>query len=360
MSEATITFPLLGDGFSLSFKPYFELFGWKFYWYGVIIAVGFLLAVIYAMKRSKQFGLTEDNIIDLLIFTVVPAIICARIYYVVFQWDEYKDNFWSVFMIWKGGLAIYGGIIGAVLGAIVFSKVKKVSLTATLDVGGLGLLIGQAVGRWGNFTNREAMSDALSASSNVPWKMGLTNQYGTFYYHPCFLYESLWNALGLLILHFVSKKRKYDGQIFLMYIVWYGLGRVWIEGLRSDSLMIPGTNLRVSQLVALLCIIVGGALLIYNAIGKRHDPEDMWVNRDKKRAGIIARETALAAKKQELEADEFDEDLEDAFRMLSYKQTVKDYDPENVSEAPSVEPVDVVLNENEDADSENKEDKENG
>ena len=322
MSDPIITFPLFGDNFRLDFPSYFTVFGWKVHWYGVIIAVGFLLAVIYAMKRAKDFGLTEDSIIDLLLCGVIPAVVCARAYYVIFEWDSYKGNFASVFQIWNGGLAIYGGVIGCVIGILIFSKVKKVKMTPTLDVVSLGLLIGQAIGRWGNFTNREAMSEKLTgAAASLPWRMGLTTEYGTSYYHPCFLYESLWNVIGFVLLHFYSKKRrKYDGQIFLMYLVWYGLGRVWIEGLRSDSLYIPGTNLRVSQIIALLCIIVGGIILIYNQVAKHHEPEEMWVNRDKKAEPEPVAEISVTD-------DEFDEELSDAFRMLSHKDEDSAFSP---------------------------------
>ena len=321
MSEPIITFPLLGDGFRLDFPSYFTVFGWKIHLYGVIIAIGFLLAVFYGMKRARQFGLTEDGIIDLLLCGIIPAVVCARAYYVIFEWDSYKDNLWSVFQIWNGGLAIYGGIIGCVIGILIYCKIKKVKKTPVFDIVSLGLLIGQSIGRWGNFTNREAMSERLTgAAANLPWRMGLVTEAGTFYYHPCFLYESIWNAIGFVLLHFYSKKRKYDGQIFLMYLVWYGLGRVWIEGLRSDSLYIPGTNLRVSQIVALLCVIVGVIILIYNQVSKHHEPEEMWVNRDKVKETEPAAELAVTD-------DEFDEELSDAFRMLSHKDEDSAFSP---------------------------------
>ena len=200
MQNATISFPLLGEGFKLDIKPYLEIGNFTIHWYGIIIAVGFLLGVIYAIKRSKEFGLTEDNIIDMLICAVPLAIIGARAYYVIFSWENYKDNLVDVIKVWEGGLAIYGGIIGAVIGLIIFSKWRKIKVGAIADVGGLGLLIGQAIGRWGNFINREA----YGVKTTVAWRMGLTNEYGTFYYHPCFLYESLWNIIGFVILHFYS------------------------------------------------------------------------------------------------------------------------------------------------------------
>ncbi len=278
-----ISFPSLG----LSFNPDRVAFyiGQKgIYWYGIIIAVGFLLAVCYALRRADQFGLTQDNIIDMLICAVPLAVICARAYYCIFSWDLYKDDPIRVLYIWEGGIAIYGGIIGAALGLTIYTKVKKISTGALLDIGGLGLMIGQSIGRWGNFINREAHGGITDSFL----RMGLTDANGVVtYYHPTFLYESLWNALGLLILHFVSKKRKYDGQIFVMYIGWYGLGRLFIEGLRTDSLYFMGTNLRVSQLVAGCCVLFAVVFLFYHAVFKEHDPEELYVHAVKNQAAEV-------------------------------------------------------------------------
>ncbi len=283
-----ISFPGLGLTLNPS-RVAFTIAGKNFYWYGIIIAVGFLLAVIYGLRRSKQFGLTQDNVINMLICAVPSAIVCARIYYCIFSWDLYKDNPISVLFIWQGGIAIYGGVIGAVLAVIAYTKAAKVRTTSMLDLGGLGLLIGQSIGRWGNFFNREAFG---STCSNF-LRMGLTDASGyTIYVHPTFLYESLWNALGLLILHLLSKRRKYDGQIFVMYLGWYGLGRVFIEGLRTDSLYLPGTNLRVSQLVAGLCVIFAVIFLFYNRVFREHDPDNLYVHVVAARAAAAAAGTA--------------------------------------------------------------------
>lgn len=339
MHEAVISFPILGENFRLDFKPYIEIGNFQVHWYGIIIAAGFLLAVLYAMKRSKEFGLTEDNIIDMLICAVPLAIIGARTYYVIFSWESYKDNFVDVFKIWEGGLAIYGGIIGAVIGLFVFSKWKKIRLGAIADVGGLGLLIGQAIGRWGNFVNREA----YGVKTAVAWRMGLTNQYGTFYYHPCFLYESLWNIAGFVILHFYSKKRKFDGEVFLLYLAWYGLGRAIIEGLRTDSLYLFGSNLRVSQLVALLCVIAGLGAVLFVRLSRNPEPEDMWVNRDKKAAMEAASAAAAAAAFASDSSEEvYDEDFASALELLKKGSTIDDTDDEE-NDVPVVEPVDVNI-----------------
>ena len=254
-----ITFPALG----IDIDPVraFTIGPLTIHMYGLIIAFGLVLAVVYAMRRAPQFGLTEDHILDGVLWITPFAIVCARIYYCAFQWEYYADDPISVLYIWNGGIAIYGGVLGAVLGIAVFCRVKKLSLGATLDLVLLGFLIGQAIGRWGNFFNREA----FGAETDAWLRMGLYNPAtgATTYHHPTFLYESLWNAAGFLVLHFLSKKREYDGQIALGYAVWYGLGRFFIEGLRTDSLYIPGTALRVSQVLAAASCLTAAAVLVY-------------------------------------------------------------------------------------------------
>ena len=290
----TISFPGLGLSFNPS-RVAFSIGSKPIYWYGIIIAVGFLLAVYYAMKRADQFGLTQDNIIDMLICAVPLAIIGARAYYCLFSWNLYKDDPIRVLYIWEGGLAIYGGVIGAVIGLFIYTKVKKVKTAAMLDIGGLGLLIGQSIGRWGNFMNREA----FGAQTTSFLRMGLTDANGaTIYVHPTFLYESLWNAIGLLILHFYSKRRKFDGQIFLMYLGWYGLGRMFIEGLRTDSLYVGSSNLRVSQLLAGICFLAVVIFLVYDKIFREHEPAELYVNQ------IARQKAAEAAEKPAEEATE--------------------------------------------------------
>ena len=229
--------------------------------YGVVIAFGLVLATMYCMRRSKEFGLTEDHVLDGVLWITPFAILCARAYYCIFSWELYADDPISVLYIWKGGIAIYGGVLGAVVGMIVFCRVKKISLGATLDLVLMGFLIGQAIGRWGNFFNREA----FGAETESFLRMGLLNALTgeITYHHPTFLYESAWNALGFVVLHFLSKKREFDGQIALGYAFWYGLGRFFIEGLRTDSLYIPGTALRVSQLLAALSCLAAAAVLVY-------------------------------------------------------------------------------------------------
>ena len=266
-----ISFPFLG----LEIDPgrAFTLGPLTVHYYGAIIALGLLLAVFYGSRRSKEFGIKEDDVMDGVLWIVPFAILCARAYYVAFSWADYADNPISMFYIWNGGLAIYGGVLGAVVGVMVFCKIKKIKIAALLDVVLLGFLIGQSIGRWGNFFNREA----FGAETQSFFRMGLTNTVTgvTYYVHPTFLYESLWNALGFVILHFASKHRRYDGQIALGYAVWYGLGRCFIEGLRQDSLW--WGPFRVSQLLAGISCLAAAGVLLWQAF-KPHDPKDLFVN----------------------------------------------------------------------------------
>lgn len=270
-----ITFPNLGIDINPS-NVAFAIGGKSIYWYGIIIALGFLLAAVYVCRRAPQFGLTEDNLLEVLIGAVPVAIICARIYYVVFYWELYADNPVSALYIWEGGIAIYGAIIGAVVVVMAYCKWRKIQVGALLDIGGLGLLIGQFIGRWGNFMNREA----YGAVTDSFFKMGLQDSLGNVtYYQPTFLYESVWNMVGFVILHFVSKKyRRFDGQIFAMYVGWYGLGRGFIEGMRSDSLYIGSTDIRVSQVLGFASCILACVYIIYMLKVKKPDPAMMRVN----------------------------------------------------------------------------------
>ena len=270
-----ITFPNLGISVNPS-RVAFTVLGKDIYWYGIIIAAGFLLAVIYAMRRAPSFGLTEDNILDMLFVAVPLAIVCARLYYCIFYWDLYRDNPIAILYVWEGGLAIYGGVIGAVIGVAIFCRVKKLPIGPLLDVGGLGLLIGQMIGRWGNFMNREAHG----AVTDSFFKMGIADAAGNVtYYQPTFLYESVWNLVGFVALHFYSKRRKFDGEVFLLYLAWYGLGRAWIEGLRTDSLYLFNTGIRVSQLLAALSCVAAIAVLVYVRVVRKPQSEKLYVNR---------------------------------------------------------------------------------
>ena len=243
------------------------------HYYGLIIAVGLILAVMYACKRSKEFGLKEDDILDGVLWVTPFAIVCARIYYVAFSWADYAENPISVLYIWEGGIAIYGGVLGAIIGMAVMCRIKKVKFTTVLDLILMVFLIGQSIGRWGNFFNREA----FGAATGSFFRMGLFNSKTNAweYYHPTFLYESVWNAVGFVILASLCRKRKYDGQVALGYAAWYGLGRTFIEGLRVDSLY--WGNFRVSQVLAAVTCVAAVSILVWQHF-QSHDPAKLYVN----------------------------------------------------------------------------------
>lgn len=282
---STISFPAFG--LEMNPERSITLGPLNIHYYGLIIGLGLLLAVIYGCRRSKQFGIKEDDLLDGVLWVTPFAILCARAYYCIFSWSEFAGNPISVFYIWNGGLAIYGGVIGAIIGVSVFCKIKKISLPALLDLVSIGFLIGQSIGRWGNFVNREA----FGAATESFLRMGLYNmRTGAFeYYHPTFLYESLWNFAGFLLLHFLSGKRRYDGQIALGYAAWYGLGRTIIEGLRMDSLYIG--PFRVSQLLAAGSCVAAVAVLLFMSF-RVHEPEKLYVNRMEKQTVSEAPETS--------------------------------------------------------------------
>ena len=269
---SVISFPSLGISVnpprSISLGPL------NIYFYGIIIACGLVLAVLYCMNRSKEFGIQEDDILDGVLWVTPFAICCARAYYCIFAWHEYAADPISVLYIWNGGLAIYGGVIGALIGVSVLCKLKKIKLPTMLDLMLLGFLIGQSIGRWGNFMNREAFGAPTDSFLRMGLYNTLTGQ--TEYYHPTFLYESVWNLCGFVLLHFLSKRRKYDGQIALCYAAWYGLGRCIIEGLRMDSLY--WGSFRVSQVLAGISCVVAVIVLIWQRF-REHPKEKLWVNR---------------------------------------------------------------------------------
>ena len=274
MMYTNISFP----SFGIDINPprSFSLGPLTVHFYGLIIAIGLMLAVVYCCKRSREFGIKEDDLIDGVLWVTPFAILCARAYYVIFSWQSYAENPISALYIWEGGLAIYGGVLGAVAGVLVFCKIKKIKVATMLDLTLMGFLIGQSIGRWGNFFNREA----FGAETESFLRMGLLNKYtGTVaYHHPTFLYESLWNALGFLLAHKLCKYRKYDGQVALGYALWYGLGRCIIEGLRTDSLW--WGPFRVSQLLAAVSCIAALGVLVWQAF-RPHDPRNLLVNQAK-------------------------------------------------------------------------------
>ena len=279
----TVFFPGLGLEFELN-RVAFTIFGHNIYWYGVIIAAGFLLAVIYGLHIAPRFGMDPDKITDA-IFVVVPmAIIGARLYYVIFNpavclGTDGSFSLLRMIAFWDGGLAIYGGVIATVVTAVIYCRVRKIDFWSGMDVTVYGLLIGQLIGRWGNFVNVQAYGGLTklpwrmcsSSIANELWRDGFLESEqmyqsvldGTLGVHPTFLYESLWNLLGLALLILLMKRgRKFNGQMFLSYVIWYGLGRAAIEGLRTDSLYFFGTPIRSSQMLGILSAAVGIGLYV--------------------------------------------------------------------------------------------------
>lgn len=270
-----IVFPNLGIDVTID-STAFSIFGFEIKWYAVIISFGLLLAMAYCFPKMKKFGIDPDRAIDAVIAGIIGGMIGARIYYVAFRWEYYAGNIKEILNFRNGGLAIYGGIIGAILIGGIMCRIRKVKLAPMLDIAGMGFLIGQGIGRWGNFVNQEAFgtnTDCLFAMtggtiqntiihevSNPESSMYGTSMSELYGVHPCFLYESLWCIAGFIILALYSKHRKFDGQLFLMYLAWYGAGRFIIEGFRTDSLMLG--NIRASQLLALLCFITATAVHI--------------------------------------------------------------------------------------------------
>ncbi|MDO5141790.1 MAG: prolipoprotein diacylglyceryl transferase [Eubacteriales bacterium] len=250
--EHVIAFPALDWQATIS-RVAFEVLGMNIYWYGIIICVGAILAARYVDAHVQAFGLTSNHLMDCLLVCVPTAIVCARIYYVVFEWEYYSQHPAKIVAIRDGGLAIYGGVIGAVLALWAYSRAKRLSFATLCDLAAMGLLIGQCIGRWGNFVNGEAHGGETA----LPWGMSID---GAAPVHPTFLYESLWNLAGFLGLHLYWKKRRFRGELALLYVAWYGLGRTWIEGLRTDSLYIGA--FRVSQVLAAVSCAAAVALLV--------------------------------------------------------------------------------------------------
>ena len=262
-----ISFPALG--ITIDPNPVaFTVFGVPIYFYGIIIGLGFVIALLYALSQCERHGIDQDTLLDFVLVATPAAIIGARVYYVLNNLSLY-ETFWDVINIRKGGMAIYGAVIVGAVTAVVFFKLKKKSPLPMMDIGSIGLLIGQSVGRWANFINREAYGGLC----DLPWRMEIYSHYyqERVCVHPTFLYESLWNLIGIIFLHNYSKKKKFSGEIFLLYVGWYGLGRSMIEGLRMDSLFLLDTSIRISQLVGILSFAVAAVMLIVLRKSKRHE-----------------------------------------------------------------------------------------
>ena len=296
----TVSFPGLGIG-EISFnKVAFSLFGTiEVRWYGIIMVTGIILAFLYAYYRSKHEGISFDDLLDYAIFTVLSGIVGARLYYVITSGQKY--TFGEIFAIWNGGIAIYGAIIGGATALLCVSLYKKIKWQKAFDMVCPGVMIGQIVGRWGNFFNGEAYGESPAADSLLYFmRMELRHEdwMNSYVCQPTFLYESLWNLVGFLIINALYTKKKYDGQVFLMYITWYGFGRMFIEGLRTDSLMVG--SFRISQVVAFLCFTVGFALLVYLGV------------RASNRAKLAAAEGEVSAYGEMLNEENKTEEKEDS------------------------------------------------
>lgn len=273
----SISFPNLGI-YLENVGQSITVFGFEIAYYGMIIGLGVVAGILMAAHEAKRTKQNPETYYDLAIYAVILSVIGARIYYVVFSWDQYKNDLLSIFNIRQGGLAIYGGVITAIIVVIVFARVKKLSFWQLADTAVLGLISGQIIGRWGNFFNREAFgeyTDNLLAMrlpmdavrySDVTETMlehaEVVDRISYIQVHPTFLYESLWNLGVLLILLCWRKRKKFEGEIFLMYLFGYGVGRAWIEGLRTDQLLIPGIGWPVSQVLAVVLVVVSATLIV--------------------------------------------------------------------------------------------------
>lgn len=249
MGSERIAFPGLGLEFNIN-PVAFSILGKPIFWYGIIICLAIIINIVWAMRDTGKFGFKSDDVIDFVFVAVPAAVIGARLYYVVFKWEDYSGSPLGIFQIWNGGLAIYGAVIAGIITAYIFAKVKKYSALKWFDFCAPFLVLGQAIGRWGNFVNREA----YGSQTNLPWRMEIPSLDGItmISVHPTFLYESLWNLAIFIFLMFYRNRSKREGEVFFLYLILYGFGRFWIEGLRTDSLMVG--NFRVSQVLSLILV----------------------------------------------------------------------------------------------------------
>ena len=277
-----INFPNLGIYLNHVGKT-FHVFGIEIAYYGVVVVLGMILGTCLVLHEAKRLGENPDTYLDMIMIGLVAGVIGARTYYVIFSWDNYKDHLIDIFNLRQGGLAIYGGIIGATFAIFIVSKIKKMNFLRIADCVAPGLLLGQIIGRWGNFFNREAFGDytnnllamqlPVSAvrSNEITEKMwehvSTVNGIEMIQVHPTFLYEGLWNLLGLVLILLYRKHKRFDGELFLRYLTIYGIGRCWIEGLRTDQLLLPVVGLPVSQVLS-CCLVVGSVIAVLH-FGKK-------------------------------------------------------------------------------------------
>lgn len=256
--QNVISFPKLGLTFNVN-QAAFHIGSKPIYWYALIILGGFVIALLHTQKSAKKRGINPENIFDIGLYGLIVGIIFARIYYVIFDFSSFKNNLTDIFKIWEGGLAIYGGIIGGILTAFVYCKIKKIKVLEIFDIFAPGLLIGQAIGRYGNFFNAEVYGKETS----LPWGMSIN---GSTPVHPLFFYESCWNIIGLIIILIFRDKKKNDGQVFFFYTLWYGIGRFFLEGMRQNQYILYAfANVGISQIVsAVLAVVSIYAIAVLN------------------------------------------------------------------------------------------------
>lgn len=382
-----IQFPELGWKFHID-PTAFTVFGFQIQWYGIIITIGLILALIYVLPRMKRFGLDADRAIDVIIGGVIGGIVGARIYYVLMRWDEYKWDWKAIINTRNGGLAIFGGIIGGILIGYIIARIRKVKALPMLDVVSLGFLIGQGIGRWGNFVNQEAfgtntdsflgmtggtiqrtIADGMSMDGDM-YKNGLEMLWEKPV-HPCFLYESIWCLLGFVILAFWSKRRKYDGQIFLMYLTWYGAERFLVEGIRTDSLMLG--NIRISQALAAVIFVASVILQIVFFIRRKRDPESfvLYANTEeshrlieesrRKRMGLSKEDAKAGADSEDDDDLDIFNDDDDDFDEDELESSIlgdDDDDDDEDEDDDDDEPVLIKGNDDEDDDDSDDDDEE--
>lgn len=327
-----IQFPNLGWEFEIN-PTAFTIGGIAIQWYGIFIALGLALAVLYCFPRMKRFGIDADRAIDAVLGGVIGGIIGARLYYVIFNWSDYKsdsfkETFFAILNTRNGGLGIYGGIIGALIVGLIICKIKKIKMLPMLDVAVMGFLIGQGIGRWGNFVNQEAFGTNTNSflgmtGGRIQQVINAEMQVGGSMYenglemvwsdpvHPCFLYESVWCLLGFVLLAFWSKRRRYDGQLLLMYMAWYGLERAVVEGLRTDSLMIG--SIRVSQALSIVIFIASVILQIVIGFKVKRDPESFVLYASTEESRMFIEETRRKSMKG---MDVLDDDDDDEIGIL--------------------------------------------
>jgi phosphatidylglycerol:prolipoprotein diacylglycerol transferase len=331
-----IEFPHLGFGFTID-PTAFTVFGLDIQWYGIIITIGLILAIIYVFPRMKRFGIDSDRAVDAVIGGVLGGIVGARLYYVAMKWEDYNKGsfgatFKAVINTRNGGLAIYGGILGAIIVGFIICKIRKVKVLPMLDVTVLGLLIGQGIGRWGNFVNQEAfgtntnsflgmtggrIQSTIIAETQIGGDMYNNGNVTMFWetpVHPCFLYESLWCLLGFVLLAWYSKRRKYDGQLFLMYMAWYGAERFFVESLRTDSLMIG--SIRASQALSAVIFIVSVILQIIMLSKLHRDPEGYTLYCHTKESRLLLEESRRRRMGVSVEDSKIELDDDDDFDIM--------------------------------------------